>query len=253
MNVERTHQDGELIFTITVGRDELQAAKRKAAKKLARELRVPGFRPGKAPYQVIVRYLGGEQALLHEVVEENFVPWITKALEPYSEDIFSMDLIDEPQIEGLDGQSDEITITIKVPAEPRVTLGDVSTIEVDTSAEEREREKQSEVEKHIDRVLSLLREQHATWIPTSGPAEYGDLVTVDIQGRLLTGDVVIDEENVEVRLERDEEEEDEEEAQPSSPILVAGQETPASPPERFWSHVVGMSAGPNQGVQHRVS
>ncbi len=236
MKVEKTRREGDLTFTITIERKDLEAAKRKAAKKLARELRIPGFRPGKAPYQVVVRYLGGEDALLHEVVEQNFISWITKALEPYGEEIFDVELAEEPDIQGLEAGSEEITITFTVPGMPQATLGDVSSIEVEEVPPELSEE---EVEQSVEEALMALREEHATWIPASGPAEYGDLITIDLEGRLLTGETVVTEEDFEIRIPVEDEDEEEE----PSPILVAGQETQAVPPERFWSQIVGMSVG----------
>ncbi len=46
----------------------LEDAKHRAASRLARQTKIPGFRPGKAPYAMIVRHLG-EPAILEEAIE----------------------------------------------------------------------------------------------------------------------------------------------------------------------------------------
>lgn len=234
MKVQKEKSQGELTFTIVIEADEIQKARKDVARKLSRELRIPGFRPGKAPYQVVVRYLGGEQALLETVVEEYLPTWLEEALKPHFDEIDDLDLMDRPEIKGLEEGAQEITITLRVPAKPTVELGplpSLSDVDVEAIPEE-------EVEKSVREILEELREEQATWIPTSGPAEYGDLATVNLEGRLLTGETVLDLKEYEVRIPS---EEPDEEA--PSQVLVAGQESQPLSPDRFWEPFRGMRVG----------
>ena len=61
-------EDQQARLTVEVDNEQLEGAKRKAAKKIARRIKVPGFRPGKAPYKVIQRQVGDE-VLLEESLE----------------------------------------------------------------------------------------------------------------------------------------------------------------------------------------
>ena len=62
-------ENQQLLLTIEVPDQRVEKAMRAAAKKLARQYRIPGFRPGKAPYHVIVSRFGRE-ALLADVADE---------------------------------------------------------------------------------------------------------------------------------------------------------------------------------------
>ena len=61
-------EDQQAKLTVEVDNEQLEGAKRKAAKKIAKRIKVPGFRPGKAPYKVIQRQVGDE-VLLEESLE----------------------------------------------------------------------------------------------------------------------------------------------------------------------------------------
>ncbi len=235
MKVHKEKSQGELIITITIEADDLKKAKQRVAKKLSRELRIPGFRPGKVPYQVLLRYLGGEKALLEAVFEEYLFQWLEKALEPHLDEIADLELMERPEIQGLEEGAEELTITVRAPAVPTAELGPLP------SPEEIEQEPVEIPEEAVEEALTQLQEEHATWIPTSGPAEYGDLITIDLEGRLLTGELVADLKDHEIRLPSESEEEEEEPE--AEKILVPGQETQAAPPERFWSFIRGMSVG----------
>ena len=50
----------EILMTIEVEPAQEQKILRKAAKKIARQVQIPGFRPGKAPYNTVVRRFGVE-------------------------------------------------------------------------------------------------------------------------------------------------------------------------------------------------
>src|SRR5512143_2408286 len=52
--------DHQAQIIVEVESDRVQAARQRAARKIASRGKIPGFRPGKAPYDVIVRYYGDE-------------------------------------------------------------------------------------------------------------------------------------------------------------------------------------------------
>ncbi len=239
MKVQKERSQGELTFTITVEADDLKKAKQRVTRQLSRELRIPGFRPGKVPYQVLLRYLGGERALLEAVLEEYLPKWLQEALEPHLDEIADLELMDRPEIQGLEEEAEELTIVIKAPAVPTAELGPLP------GPEDVEGEPVEVSEEAVEEILAGLREEHATWIPASGPVEYGDLITIDLEGRLLTGETVVDLKDHEVRLppEEPEEEGEEEEEAGAEKILLPGEAIKAAPPERFWSFFRGMSVG----------
>ena len=59
MKIETHPQDThELKLTVEIETEVLETAKRKAAKKLAKKVKIPGFRPGKAPYNRVLSFVG---------------------------------------------------------------------------------------------------------------------------------------------------------------------------------------------------
>ena len=64
---EKEHRQLGLI--IEVGEERFQSEMRKAARKVANQYRIPGFRKGKAPYNIILRHFG-VGALVEEFVDE---------------------------------------------------------------------------------------------------------------------------------------------------------------------------------------
>ena len=114
-------EDQQVKFTVEVDSDQLEASKRKAAKKIARRIKVPGFRPGKAPYQVIQRQVGDE-ALLEESIEilvNDVYPQVIEdaEIDPYGpgnlENVLSLD---------------PVTLEFIVPLMPEVELADYHAV-----------------------------------------------------------------------------------------------------------------------------
>ena len=100
---------------------ELERFKHQAARKIATKGKIPGFRPGKAPYDVIVRMYGDET-----IVEE--------AIELMVEDQYPK-ILDEAKIEpaapgtleNID-KGDPLKFTFVIPLEPTVDLGDYKSL-----------------------------------------------------------------------------------------------------------------------------
>jgi trigger factor len=111
-------ENHQVKLTVDVDSDQLEIAKRKAAKKLAKRIKVPGFRPGKAPYGVIQRQVG-DGALFEEGLEiliNDIYPDVIKEaeIEPYGpgnlENIISA-------VENDFGQRQAVEETAERPAE----------------------------------------------------------------------------------------------------------------------------------------
>lgn len=69
MKIE-THprDDHQMTMVVELEPEKLEGARRKAARRIAEKVKIPGFRPGKAPYDV-VRRLYGDSVLTEEAVE----------------------------------------------------------------------------------------------------------------------------------------------------------------------------------------
>jgi len=144
--------------------------KRKAVRKIAESAKIPGFRPGKAPADVI-RRMYGEKA-----IEE-------QAVELMVDDIYPK-MLDEAGIKpGAPGSLEEIIsvdppkFSFLVPLEPSVDLGDYRSIRKEFNAPAVE-------EKEIDAFLQRLRRSYASAEPVERAAEDGDMIYFKLKGEL---------------------------------------------------------------------
>src|ERR671938_208868 len=105
---------------------EVEKRVAQAARQLARNLRVPGFRAGKAPPPVVIKRMGRE-AVLDEAVRESISGWYTAAI-----DAAGVVPIGEPELDmpELPGQGEPLRFSIEIGVRPTATLGDYKGLEV---------------------------------------------------------------------------------------------------------------------------
>jgi trigger factor len=158
-------------LTVEVEPERLEKAKQVAAKKLAGRLNIPGFRKGKAPYRVIVSYVG-EGALIEDAVEvlgnEVYKEVITDAdIEPYGPG-----QLEDVKVEG------NPVFTFVVPLQPTVDLAAYRDVRVDYTPPSIE-------DADVDRSLRQMLEQEAVVEESHRPVEANNRLTVFIDGRLV--------------------------------------------------------------------
>jgi len=152
---------------IEVEPDRLERSLDAAYKRLVPTLRIPGFRPGKAPRRVVERMVGRER-LLHEALDALVPAVYTEALE--SEEI---DPVDQPELEIL--ETEPVRFTATVPVRPTVTLGDYSTIRIAPEPVE-------VTDEMFEEQMTLIRRRFATIGPVERGAEWNDHLTADLKG-----------------------------------------------------------------------
>lgn len=165
MNIDTVPlEDHQVKITVEVDPDSFESSKRRAARKLSKRAKIPGFRPGKAPYPVIVRHIG-EAAILEEAIEltvDDIYPIAIESseIEPYGPGTLeSIPEMDPPIFEFV------------VPLRATVDLSDYKAVRLPY-------ELKDITEDDIDDVVNNLREQQAIIEPVDRSAQEGDLVTV---------------------------------------------------------------------------
>jgi trigger factor len=156
-----------------VGTDELDRRVTQAARQLARNLRVPGFRAGKAPPPVVIQRVGRE-AVLDEAVRESIAGWYRTAI-----DEAGVIPIGEPDIDmgDLPKAGEPLRFSIEIGVRPKATLGEYKGLEV----ARREPEVSDET---IGSELDSLRERSAKLETVDRQAQRGDFVVMDFAGSL---------------------------------------------------------------------
>ena len=155
-----------------------------AYKRLAPNTRVPGFRPGKAPRQMIERQIG-RQRLMNEALDDLVPKVYNEAIE--TEDV---DAIAQPELEAV--ELEPVRLKFTVPIRPTVEVGDYKSVRVEKPAGE-------VTEEQVDEQLQLLRKRHATQVPVDRPIQWDDILIADVTGE-LDGDQFVEDEDAEFPL-----------------------------------------------------
>ncbi|BBX69317.1 trigger factor [Mycolicibacterium psychrotolerans] len=156
---------------------ELEPDIDRAFKQLAKQIRLPGFRPGKAPRKLLEARVG-RGAVLEQVVNDALPA-------RYSEAITSESLqpIGQPEIEVTKLEdNEELVFTAEVDIRPEIDLPDLSalTITVDPI---------SVTDEDVDAEIEALQKRFGTLTGVDRPAEEGDFVSIDLSATVDGEDV----------------------------------------------------------------
>jgi trigger factor len=177
--------DHQLDMTIQLGPERTDEALHRAARQVSKRAKIPGFRPGKAPYATVLRMFGRD-ALLGQVMEEMGDEIYKEALE-----VERIEPYGRADLEDL--KTDPVTFKLVVPLLPEVHLGDYRSIRI--AAPE-----VSMTEADVDAVLERAAEQRKTVQSVERASALGDTVVVDIHGT-AGEDTIMDNHDWEVALE----------------------------------------------------
>lgn len=164
------NEQRELKLTIEVPEDRVQKAMRQTARKLAREVNVPGFRRGKAPYNVLVRRVGKE-ALRTDTIDEMVQPIFEEALAQVKPDVYG-----RPNFDNL--ESEPLVLKFTVPLTPQVDLGDYRELR-------KEIEPINITDEAVEEALKQVQTRHQQVESVDRPAAAGDIVTISGKGELI--------------------------------------------------------------------
>ncbi|QNQ82425.1 trigger factor [Lactobacillus sp. PV037] len=161
---------GELTFEIPTS--EVKKGLDEAFKRVKKNLRVPGFRPGHVSRTIFNQYYG-EEALYEQALNIVLPQAYTEAVKEAG-----IDPVGQPQITPVSmekGKPWEMKATVSV--KPEVKLGDYKGVEVP---------KQSTrvLVKDVDAELNKRRQQNAELVLKDGKAAKGDTVTIDYTGTI---------------------------------------------------------------------
>lgn len=169
MKIEKEFQDDHQVkLIVEMDVDPFERAKHRAARKIAKSIKIPGFRPGKAPYGVILRTVGEEQVVesaLELLIEEQYPEVIKQAeIEPYGPGkLESVPQLDPPTFEFI------------IPLDAEVALGDYKSVRIPYEIPET-------TEEDIQAALDEIRERKATRETVERSAQAGDTVFLRVSG-----------------------------------------------------------------------
>ena len=159
-------------LTVSVPADEFEKAIDDAFRKLAREVKIPGFRPGKAPRQLLEARFGTEAArdqALRDALPEYYIEAVQQN---------DVDVIAPPEIEvtaGEDGGDVEFAATVEVRPIVRLLGYDEIRVEVPFPAIDDEA---------VDKQLDVLRDRFGELVDSEFPLIDDAYATIDITGSI---------------------------------------------------------------------
>ena len=168
----------EVTLNVSMDAEDEEPFLNRSYRRLASRVRIPGFRPGKAPRSIVESHLGRE-TLLQEALEFMIPESLDQILREHEIRAFA-----EPQLEVLD--LEPVSFKAVVPLEPEVDLGEFRSIRLTPAPVEIG-------EEDVNRVLESLQFESAPWEPAERPVAFGDLVTINVKGTIAGEDAIDDE------------------------------------------------------------
>jgi trigger factor len=164
------NEQRELKLTIEVPEARVEKEMRQAARKLSKEISIPGFRRGKVPYNVILRRVGRE-ALRAEAVDDMVQGVFEEALEEVNPEMYGRPTFD-------DMENEPLVLKFSVPLSPQVELPEYRELR-------KEIEPVSITDEAVEEALEQVQARHQKVESVDRPAAAGDMVTVSGKGELL--------------------------------------------------------------------
>jgi trigger factor len=177
-------ENRQIVLEVEADAAEVESSLEGAYHRLVKRAHVPGFRKGKAPRQMVERYLGRER-LLQEALEQLVPQLLNQAISEQG-----IEPIAQPEVEIT--RVDPVAFKATVPLKPTMELGQYLEIRIDKESVE-------VTEEDVNRVIEQLRKQHGTWEPAERPVCFGDLVTINVVGS-LDGEKLIDRNDLQVQV-----------------------------------------------------
>ena len=168
----------EVLMTVEVDDTRTDQLLKAAARRITTKVQIPGFRPGKAPYALVVRRVGEKtvrQQALDDLSESVFREALKEAkLEPYAPATMQ------------DVTWDPLTMKVRVPLAPVVEIGDYRSLRLEVPPVE-------VAEADVDAALAQLQDERSAWKPVERPAAMGDKLAAS--ARVRVGDQTVVDDN----------------------------------------------------------
>lgn len=160
----------ERLVTFTVPADDLRAAENGAARRLSHDLRIPGFRPGRAPRPIVEQHVGKDR-IRSDALDELLPPLVTEILS--TEGITPAA---SPGLEAIRDTDAGVEVDVRVAIWP--SLGEAP----DYVGREVEVTHPAVTDEELETQLEAIRGQFADVESVDRPAAEGDVVVIDLAG-----------------------------------------------------------------------
>ena len=165
--------DSRVRLDAEVPSEEVESRLQRTAAQLGRELKMPGFRKGKIPAPMVIQRIGRE-AVLEQAVRDSLPEWYEEAIVRSG-----VTTVGDPKLnmEDLPSAGAPLNFSIEVGVTPKAKLGDYKGLDVG-------RRSPDVPDEAVDAEIDRLRDTLARLDSVERPAEEGDHLVVDFQGRV---------------------------------------------------------------------
>jgi trigger factor len=168
IQITSTKAEGaERRIQVAVPGDTIKDAKKRAARRVAQQVRLPGFRAGKAPTAMVEKKFADviQQEALEQVMRDAYQAVIEQE---------KLKLVTQPHAHDVKfGEDEALSFELHCEVQPDINLAHVSGFQVKRAATHVTNEQ-------VKDQIEQLREQRATWIPAEEKPLEGDLVVVNL-------------------------------------------------------------------------
>ena len=163
--------DTKVCLTITLGADELNAAEQVALTKMARDLKVPGFRKGKVPVSVAAKHVN-PMALQEQVLDNALSKAVAEAFMNEK-----LQALERPSVEVKKFvPNQEVEFTAEATVVPPVKLGDYKKLKAKPQAVKVEA-------KDVDEIIERMQQNFVDKAEVKRAAQEGDEAIIDFVGK----------------------------------------------------------------------
>jgi len=171
MNVKSIERNGnEATIVVEIDKELMESGINKAYMKARKSIRIPGFRPGKAPRKMI-EAMYGAHVFYEDGLEEIFP-------EVYEFAVLKQDLkaIGRPSLTDMDiNEENIVTLTLTTEVYPEVTLGQYKGLEI-------EKAEATVTDAQVEAELNRMQQNVASTETVEKAAEMGDTANIDFEG-----------------------------------------------------------------------
>ena len=170
MKIEFTPRSSEGVerhIQVSVPVEAVKDAEEKAARRYASTVRLPGFRPGKAPATVVRKKFGEaiRQEALESLVREAYQEFVEKE---------SIKVAAQPHVHDLKFEEGKpLTFELHLELRPTINLARTNGFRI-------KRPNAAVTDEQVTQQLEQIRDEKATWTPVSEKPQPGDMVNVEI-------------------------------------------------------------------------
>jgi len=162
-------ENRQAFLSIEMEPAEVEQSVEECYHRLAKKTKIPGFRKGKAPREVVERYLD-KDSLREEALDDLIPKAYKKAVEEQRLEPFARASIEITQ-------NDPLVFKAVVPLQPTVELGDYLSIRITPKPVEVS-------DDDVDALIDRLRHQRANWEPVERAAGFNDMAVLDIESNI---------------------------------------------------------------------